>query len=251
MDLLRNVIGLLFFIGVILPFVGYYPITFLIAWRQVEDAKNWETTKCIATCGTDKKKATIGYNYEFWINYGFKSRLERPKIPSFEMPPRVDSPSFDPALSKEERSKRFKEYNSKRFEAIQEFQKKERENREKYESQFQIFEKEQQKFMNQGTENFSVFHINGWRYWGNHGWREICYDDFRNRRKPSFETDCYIDPKNPEKAVFYRKLGLNWFWTIALVLNICLMLGFLYLAFYLFVHDLKKKRKASSSLFTN
>ncbi len=251
MNLLRNVVGLLFFIGILLPFIGYYPITTLIAWRQAENAKNWETTKCIAICGSDKKRATIRYSYEFWINYGFKSRLEQPKMLSFEMPPKDDFTIFDPALSKAERSKRLKEYNSKRFEALQERQNKEREDREKYERQFQIFEKEQQKLMSQGTKYFSVFQIDGWRYWGNHGWREVCYDEFRNLRKPRFETDCYIDPNNPEKAVFYRELGLNWFWTIALILNTCLMFGFLYLAFYLFVHGMKRKRKTSSSLFTN
>lgn len=253
MNLLRNVIGLLFFTGIILPFVGYYPITFLVAWRQVENTKNWETTRCIANCMSSKTKSypLPGYSSEFWINYGFKSRLEQPKVPLGDNFPKVEHLRLDPTLSKEERSKKTKEYFEKRKEQITETRKKSLENQNKYDREMQIFQKEQQKYMNEGTKYFSVFQLNGWRYWRNHGWSKICYDEFNNRRKPGFETDCYIDPNHPEKAVFYRELGLNWFWIIVLILNTVLMFGFLYLAIYLFIHEMKKERKTSTSLFTN
>jgi hypothetical protein len=248
MDFLRNVVGLIFFIGIFLPFIGYYPITFLIAWRQAENAENWETTKCTATCMTDKIRGTIGYTHKFWINYGYKARLEMPKMPSGFDFSGTGPLKLDPKLSREERSKKTSEYFEKRREFLVESEKKRRETQEKYDREMQIFEKEQKKYMEEGTEYFSVFQIEGFRYWRNHGWKEICYDGFGNRRPPRFEADCYIDPNNPEKAVFYRKLGLNWFWTILLVLNTALMFGFLWLAFYLFRHGLKKRETSSSLL---
>jgi hypothetical protein len=253
MNLLRNVLGLIFFIGIILPFVGYYPITTLIAWRQAENAESWETTRCIVRCGRDKRRSNLrlGYTTHYWINYGFKSRLERPKMPLGGDFPPVERLNLEPNLSKAERSRKIKEHFEKRRRQSIEASEKSREKWDKHDREMQIFNKEQLKYMQDGTEYFSVFHLDGWRYWGNYGWSRVCYDELNNRRKDGFEADCYIDPNNPEKVVFYRELGLSWGWIIILVLNTALMFGFLYLAFYLFFHELKKQRKTSPSIIAN
>lgn len=245
MNLLRNAVGFIFFVAILLPIIGYFPITFLIALWQVENAKDWETTRCIARCDTSKTKAFVGYTYKFWINYGFKSRLERPKMPSSIDSLTIEPLKPEPNLSKDERSKKFKEYFERKKRQMFERQEKMREDQKLYDQQIQIFEREEQKYMSEGTEYFSIFQIDGWRYWRNYGWSEICHDEFGNRRKPRFEVDCYIDPANPEKAVFYRKLELNWILTMLLTVNFLLMFGFLWLAVYLFIYDMRRGKASA------
>jgi hypothetical protein len=250
MKLFGNVIFYLFFVGIILLLVGYYPITFLVALWQVENAKNWETTKCIVSCRRDKTKSFIGYSTDYRINYGFKSRLEQPEIP-YEIGSRDYEPlRMDPKLTKEEWAKKKREYFENQERLLEKRRNDRQEKRETYQLKKQIFEKEQQKYMSEGTRYFSIFQINGWRYWGNHGWSEICHDEFgRNLRKPGFEADCYLDPQNPENAVFFRKLGLNRAWTVILVLNTLFLFGCLWLAFYLFRHDWKRQQNQTSVFF--
>lgn len=251
MDFLRNAAGLLIVLAILAPVIGYYPITFLIAWRQAASAQSWEPTRCSARCEMRQQKDWRGRlpkrkSYDYGIYYGFKSRLERPLISNLEVEmPNTKRPVRDAKTSDLEWRKQLEEFREKSQAERAEIKKRDEERKEKFRLESNVYEKEQEKF-SRWREDFSVFQIAGWRYWGDYGWEQVCGRLGHDGKK--IEADCFIDPSDPENAVLVRELRLDWLWTTLLVLNWILLFGFIYLSFRIFIHR-RNKPKSSDSLF--
>jgi len=211
-------------LGAILLFsaAAYFPVTFLIALYQYQNAQTWEVKKCEVRCQSNQRQYRPRNSFRdkliVWMTvfYDVKPNIERPAETN-------STPFKRLKLSEQE----LKEWNE-----MQEEMKVLDEQMKSYERREPLRKR-----------NYSIYHLVGWQYWGEFGLDDFCLTDSGQTRNDGsiFESDCYVNPANKNDIALYRDFNLGWFLPIALLIS----LGALILLIYSVKQDYHKLSKGT------
>ncbi|MEO6590189.1 MAG: hypothetical protein ABIP06_12900 [Pyrinomonadaceae bacterium] len=210
--------------GAILLFstAAYFPVTFLIALYQYQNAQNWEVKKCEVRCRSNQR--------QYRPRNSFRDKLIVWMTVFYDIKPEIEQPA---------------ETNSNPFKTLKLTEQELKELNEMQEATkgFDEQMKSQERRESLRRRNYSIYQLGGWQYWGEFGLDDFCLADSGQTRNDGsiFESDCYVNPADNYDIALYRGFNLGWFLPIALLIS----LGALILLIYSVKQDYHKLSRST------
>lgn len=180
---------------------AYFPVTFLVALYQYQNAQTWEVRTCEVECKRNFRQYRPRHSFQdktkVWMTllYDIKPETE----------PRVNRrPNILERLnSTDQESKKSGEIK----EGLDQM------------DDYIPFDPNRKPLR---ERNYSIYHVDGWQYWGEFGLDDFCRTENGKARNDGmiFEFDCYVNPANKDDMALYRGFDLGWFLPIFLLISI-------------------------------